>query len=89
MTQGRDQLAVAGVLGGLGDVGVGPGQVGLQDVFLAVRGRQNHDGNHPQARIALDLGEHLAAVEARQIQVEQDQVGLVVGGVASSLRPNR
>ena len=80
MTQGRDQLAIAGVLGGLGNVRVGTGQVGLEDVFLAMRGRQDHDGDHPQERVALDLGEDLAAVESRQIEVEQDQVGLVIGG---------
>ena len=75
MSQRRDQPAIAGILGGLGNIRVRTGQVGLQDVFLTMRGREDHDGNHPQERIFLDLSQHLAAVEPRQIQVEEDQVG--------------
>ena len=65
MSQCCDQLAIAGVLGGLGDIGICAGQVGLEDVFLAVRGRENDDRDHAQEGIFFDLGQNLAAVESR------------------------
>src|SRR5207244_342705 len=43
VAQGRDQVAVVGILGGLGDVGIGPGLIGLEDVLVALRGRQDDD----------------------------------------------
>ena len=54
-----------------------------------MRGGKDHDRNHPQEGIALDLRQHLAAVESRQIQVEQDQVGFVVVGGFLVARSNR
>ncbi len=41
----------------------------------------NNDGNRHQLRVVLDLGQHLAAVLARQVEVEQHEVGPRGGGV--------
>ena len=49
--------------------------VGVEDVVLRRRGRQHDDGDPPQVRVALHLGEHLAAVDAGQVEVEQHEVG--------------
>ena len=49
--------------------------VGAQHVLLGLRGRQHDDRDRRQLRVALDLGEHLGAALARQVEVEQDQVG--------------
>ena len=83
MPQGRDQLAIAGILGGLGDIGVGAGLIGLEDVLLAMRGREDHHRNHAQERVALDLRSTWQPSSPGQIQVEQDQVGLAVGRARS------
>ena len=78
--EGEDEVAIAGELGGLLDVGVGPGLVGREDVLLAAGGGQDDDGDGLEVAVGLDLGEDLAAVDPGEVEVEQDQVGLAVGG---------
>jgi len=46
-----------------------------------VRGREHHDRDRRQGGIALDLLQHLDAVQARQVQVEQHEPGPAGGGV--------
>ena len=60
---------------GLGHVGVGVQVVGAQDVLLGLRGRQDDHRDRAQIGVRLDRREHLAAVDARQVEVEQDEVG--------------
>ena len=68
----------------LADVGVGVQRVAAQDVLLGLRRGQDDHRDDLEHRIGLDLGEHLQAVQARQVEVEQDQaragrVGVVAG----------
>src|SRR6266852_8459462 len=56
------------------DVAIRVQVIRLDDVGLGVRRRQHHDRNPSQVGIFLDLGKHLAAVLAGQIEVEEDQV---------------
>src|SRR5829696_7287516 len=48
--------------------------VAAQDVLLRRRRREDHDGDRAQRLVPLDLREHLAAVLARQVEVEQHEV---------------
>ena len=45
------------------------------DVLGRLGGGQHHDGNGPQARVGLDAGQDLAAVETGQVEVEEYEVG--------------
>src|SRR5215831_3621181 len=58
----------------LDDIAIRIELVTLDDIHVGARAGQDHDGNLGQIRRALDLGQHLAPVLARQVQVEQDQV---------------
>src|SRR6267143_3485430 len=60
----------------LGHVAVRMQCVGLEHVLLGLRRGQNHDRNAHKPLVGLDLLEHLAAVLLRQVEVEQDDVGL-------------
>src|SRR4051794_25032631 len=60
---------------GLGHVRVGVQLVGAQHVLLELGGGEDDHGDLLQPLVRLDLGQHLAAVLARQVEVEQDQVG--------------
>ena len=44
-------------------------------VLLGLGGREHDDRDRRELRVGLDLGEHLGAALARQVEVEQDQVG--------------
>ena len=70
----------------LGDVAVGVQVVGLEDVLLGLGGGQDHHRDAPQLGVGLDLRQHLAAVLAGQVQVQQDQVGPRGVGVACPSR---
>ena len=68
----------------LADVGVGVQGVAAQDVLLGLRRGQDDHRDDLEHRIGLELGEHLQAVQARQVEVEQDQprpgrVGVAAG----------
>src|SRR5207245_718379 len=56
------------------DVAIRVQVIGLDNVGLGVRRRQHYDRDPSQVGISLDLGKHLAAVLAGQIEVEEDQV---------------
>jgi hypothetical protein len=49
--------------------------VGAHDVLLPPGRGKHHDRDPPERVVALDLGQHLAAVLAREVEVEQDQAG--------------
>src|SRR3954451_8062710 len=59
----------------LAHVGVGVQAVAAHDVLLRLGGGQHDDRDHAQLGVVLELGQHLAAVAAREVQVEQDQAG--------------
>ena len=59
---------------GLGDERVGMEVVAAEDVLFGLRRGQHDDGDLPQLRVGLDDREQLAAVEAGQVEVEQDQI---------------
>ena len=75
--EGLDEVAVAGVLGGLLNVRVGAGKVGLKYVLVATGRGQDDDGDRPQDGVRLDVSQDLAAVDAREVEVEEDKVGRV------------
>src|SRR5689334_12569775 len=60
---------------GLGDVRVGVQLVPAQDGLVGRRGGEHHHRDAAEVVVVLDLGEHLPAVAARQVEVEQDQIG--------------
>ena len=49
--------------------------VRLDDVILGVRGRKDQDGHAPEIGVALDIGQELAAVAPREVQIQEYQVG--------------
>jgi len=57
------------------------GLVGAQDVLLVRGGGEDHHRDPLELGVALHRGEHLAPVHARKVQVEQDEVGPLRGGV--------
>src|SRR3954447_228643 len=63
---------------GLGDVVVGAG-VQRADLVVAVRAGRQHE--HRPGEPRPQPGQHLGAVEVGQAQVEDDEIGVVVGGV--------
>jgi hypothetical protein len=63
--------------------------VAAQDVLLGLRRRQHDDGDAAQALVGLHLGQHLATVHARQVEVQQDEVGRRRGGVLALLAQER
>src|SRR5580704_14950261 len=70
---------------GLGDVAVAAGRARL---VLVARQRVGGDGDHrdrPQRRIGLDAARRLVAVHHRHLDVHQNQVGLVLGGLGHAL----
>src|SRR5712692_2588038 len=59
----------------LRDVGVGLEVVGPGDIGLRPGGAQDHDRNPAEILVSLDLCQDFAAVLARQVEVEQDEIG--------------
>src|SRR5690606_19602363 len=59
---------------GLGDVAVRREVVGGGDVVLALRGRQDDDGDPLELVVGLEVGEDFAAVFPRHVEVEEDEV---------------
>ena len=59
----------------LDEVTVGVQLVAPVAIRVGLRGRQDHDGNPFQGRVALHFGQHLATVLLRQVEVQQDQIG--------------
>src|SRR5690242_2544426 len=47
--------------------------VAAHDVLVGCRGGQHHNRDPSQVFVLLDLGEHLASIAPRQVEVEQDQ----------------
>src|SRR5712672_1651289 len=60
----------------LGHVAVRVQRIGLEHVLLCLGGGEDHHRNAHKPLVGLDLLEHLAAVLLRQVEVEQDDVGL-------------
>src|SRR6185437_6604193 len=85
--EGDDEVPVAGEFGRLLDVAIRPGLIGGEDVFLAPGGGQDDDGDGLEEAVVLDLGEDLGAVDPGEIEVEQDEVGLSVGGDGRVMEP--
>src|SRR5712692_10871806 len=59
----------------LGDVSVGVEVIGAGDIGRCLGGGQDDDGNPPEILVALDLCQDVTAVLARQVEVEQDEIG--------------
>src|SRR5713226_1198098 len=59
----------------LGDVAVGVEVVSAGDVCLCLGGGQDDDGNPTEIHVPLDLRQDFAAVLARHVEVEQDEIG--------------
>ena len=59
----------------LGDVRIGVQIVAPQTSRLGVGGRQHDHRDRAQRGVGLDLAQQLAAVHARKVEVQQDQVG--------------
>ena len=51
----------------LDDVAVGVEPIGFEDVFLGLRGRQNHHGNRAQVDIGFDLCQYFTSVFSGEI----------------------
>src|ERR1700676_68781 len=66
----------------LGDVVVGPGVEGLHLAHALMAGGKDDDGDRAPAP---DAPDHIDAVDAREAQVQQDQVGMPVGGHVEAL----
>src|SRR5688572_10053507 len=64
-----------------GDEAVGMQVVAAQHVLLGLRCGEHHHRDAPEAVVGLDLLQHLASVLARQVEVEQDDLGARRGGV--------
>jgi len=79
LLDGQDELVQ---VGRLADTAVGMSLVGALKRPLVVAAGQDDDRNPPQALVLLDRGEDLLAALARQVQVEQDQVGTDLTGAA-------
>ena len=56
------------------DVAVCVVRVGLQDVFIGFRCRENNDRNFFDAWICFDLSQKLATIFSRKIQIEQNEI---------------
>ena len=58
----------------LGNVAVRVQVVHVDDVLVRIRSRQHHDGNRTEIGVLLDFRKDFAAVLARHVEIEQDQV---------------
>ena len=56
-------------------IAVGSQFVAAIDIAAGLGGCENDDWDLGQRGIALDVGQHLAAILARQVEVENNQVG--------------
>src|SRR5205814_270467 len=64
------------------DVGVGAGGVEVADVLGALRRGEDHDRHRAERLRGAQALQHFAAGQARQVEVEQDEVRQAPGGVA-------
>ncbi len=80
-----DHVVEAVEAGGLDDVGVGVQFVAALDVAGVPGGGQDHHRDDPQVRVSLDLGQDVQAVQAGQVQVQEDQSGPARVGVFAVL----
>ena len=78
---GSDDVEELGQVDRLGDVAVGTKAVGPADVFLRLRRGQDDHRNSLEGLIGLDFRQHLSPVFARQVQIQQDQIGSRAVGV--------
>jgi len=75
MKQLADSLEQHGEIQGLLHVAIGPVAVCREDVLGQKRAGEHDDGNVPQAFIAFEIVEHFAAIDGRQIEIQQDEIG--------------
>ncbi len=59
---------------GLAHVRVRMQVVGRDHVLFRIRGREDDDGDPSQVRVTLDVGQHLATIPPRQVEVEEHEV---------------
>src|ERR1700722_5356215 len=79
--EGVEQLAEFGEFDGLGEVGQrAVGKQAADDALGGVGGK-DHYGNGGGGGFGLEFTEYLVSVQVRQMQVEQDDIGHVLGGV--------
>lgn len=76
LLDGVDERRVLVRVVGLVQVGVRVEVVRAEDVAVRLRGGEHDDRDMAQLGVLLDLGEDLAAVLAREIEVEKDQIDL-------------
>ena len=72
-----------------GEIAIGMQVVTGPHVALGLGGRQHNDRDASQRRVLFDLGEHLAAVLARKVQIKQHKVrnrGVLVGSLTTQHR---
>ena len=62
------------------DIGAGAQLIAFRHVPLVAGGGENDDGYQLQRRILLHDRQHLSSVDARHVQIEEDQGGQCVGG---------
>src|SRR6266511_1196581 len=70
---------------GLRDEAVRVQAVGVEEVALRVRRAEDHDGDVLQPGILLHPGEHLAAAQLGEVEVEEDEIRVLRAGVAPLL----
>ena len=71
----------------LDDIGIDAELVAADQILLLARGGHHHDGNHLERRVALDLTQHLEPVDLGELQVEEEQGGLIVRAVRERATP--
>src|SRR5262249_4959074 len=69
------QLVEAVEVDGLADVAVDAQTVGFDDVLFLVREGQHHNRQELRARVCAQLPQYLEAIDLRQFEVQQDQIG--------------
>ena len=53
-----------------------PQLIAARNVVVRLGGSEDHNRNFRQVRISFQLAEHLSAIDPRQVQVQNDQLGL-------------
>ena len=81
---GADDAAETVEIHRLGDEAVGLLLVGAGDVAFGVRGGNHQHGNRLEVGVALDFAQHRAAVRARQVEIEHDDIRPRRGAVAAT-----
>jgi hypothetical protein len=75
MLDGGDEFDAIVKLNRLGKVVVGASAITTADIFVAVRGGEDDDGNFAEGFVGFDLFKDFKSVVAREVQVEEDDVG--------------